>query len=63
MMAYGQKDRNRSTKHTHKIKDRVTRTPLKIKLALIDNADSGRIDTQRLTNDHSKQTISHYALM
>jgi hypothetical protein len=24
-----------------KIKDRVTRTPLKIKLALIDNADSG----------------------
>ena len=24
-----QKDRQRSTKHTHKIKDRVTRTPLK----------------------------------
>ena len=38
---YGQKDRNRSTKHSHKIKDRVTRTPLKTKLAQIDNADSG----------------------
>ena len=38
---YGPKDRQRSRKHTHKIKDRVTRTPLKIKLALIDNADSG----------------------
>jgi hypothetical protein len=38
---YGQKDRQRSTKHTHKIKDRVTRTPLKTKLAQIDNADSG----------------------
>jgi len=38
---YGQKDRQRSTKHTHKIKDRVTRTPLKTKLAMIDNADSG----------------------
>ena len=24
-----QKDKQRSTKHTHKIKDRVTRTPLK----------------------------------
>ena len=26
----GQKDKQRSTKHTHKIKYRVTRTPLKI---------------------------------
>jgi CRISPR/Cas system endoribonuclease Cas6 (RAMP superfamily) len=26
----GQKDTQRSTKHTHKTKDRVTRTPLKI---------------------------------
>ena len=26
----GQKDKQRSTKHTHKTKDRVTRTPLKI---------------------------------
>ena len=26
----GQKDKQRSSKHTHKIKDRVTRTPLKI---------------------------------
>jgi hypothetical protein len=25
----GQKDKQRSTKHTHKTKDRVTRTPLK----------------------------------
>jgi hypothetical protein len=25
----GQKDKQRYTKHTHKIKDRVTRTPLK----------------------------------
>jgi hypothetical protein len=25
----GQKDKQRSTKHTHKAKDRVTRTPLK----------------------------------
>jgi len=25
----GQKDKQRSTKHTHKSKDRVTRTPLK----------------------------------
>jgi hypothetical protein len=25
-----QKDKQRSTKHTHKTKDRVTRTPLKI---------------------------------
>jgi hypothetical protein len=27
----GQKDKQRSTKHTHKTKDRVTRTPLKAK--------------------------------
>ena len=27
--AQGQKDKQRSTKHTHKIEDRVTRTPLK----------------------------------
>ena len=26
----GQKDKQRSTKHTYKTKDRVTRTPLKI---------------------------------
>ena len=26
----GQKDKQRSTKHTHKTKDRVTRTPLKL---------------------------------
>ena len=26
----GQKDKQRSTNHTHKTKDRVTRTPLKI---------------------------------
>jgi hypothetical protein len=26
----GQKDKQRSTKHTHKTKDRVTRTPLTI---------------------------------
>ena len=26
----GQRDKQRSTKHTHKTKDRVTRTPLKI---------------------------------
>jgi hypothetical protein len=25
----GQKDKQRSTKHTHKTKDRVTRTPIK----------------------------------
>jgi len=25
----GQKDKQRSTKHTHKTKDRITRTPLK----------------------------------
>ena len=25
----GQKDKQRATKHTHKTKDRVTRTPLK----------------------------------
>jgi hypothetical protein len=29
-----QKDKQRSTKHTHKSKDRVTRTPLKINLYL-----------------------------
>jgi len=28
-MEKGQKDKQRSTKHTHKSKDRVTRTPLK----------------------------------
>ena len=27
-----QKEKQRSTKHTHKTKDRVTRTPLKIKI-------------------------------
>ena len=27
-----QKDKQRSTKHTHKTKDRVTRTPLKLKI-------------------------------
>jgi hypothetical protein len=28
-MTKGQKDKQRSTKHPHKTKDRVTRTPLK----------------------------------
>ena len=28
----GQKDKQRSTKHTHKTKDRVTRIPLKLYL-------------------------------
>jgi hypothetical protein len=31
-----QTDKQRSIKHTHTIKDRVTRTPLKANLALID---------------------------
>ena len=44
---YGRKHRQRSTKHTHKIKDRVTRTPVKSKLALIDNADSGVNDNYK----------------
>ena len=30
----GQKDKQRSTKHTHKTKDHVTRTPLKQEVAL-----------------------------
>jgi hypothetical protein len=31
-----QKDKQRSTKHTYKTKDRVTRTPLKTSLPMID---------------------------
>jgi hypothetical protein len=38
----GQKDKQRSTKHTHKTKDRVTRTPLKIRGEL---RFSGRVDS------------------
>jgi hypothetical protein len=30
MTKKGQKDKRRSTKHTHKTKDRVARTPLKL---------------------------------
>jgi hypothetical protein len=35
----GQKDKQRSTKHTHKTKDRVTRTPLKTRGTLEQYAD------------------------
>ena len=40
----GQKDKQRSTKHTYKTKDRVTRTPLKPCGELMC---SGRVTTRR----------------
>jgi len=47
----GQKDKQRSTKHTHKTKDRVTRTPLKpggeFRVQL--NARENRRDNQEWT--------------
>jgi hypothetical protein len=49
-----QKDKQRSTKHTHKTKDRVTRTPLKIvgELKL-----SGRVSSSCSTSDTRRVNI------
>ena len=44
----GQKDKQRSIKHTHKTKDRVTRTPLKTGSELMY---SGRVSSSRSTSD------------
>ena len=44
----GQKDKQRSTKHTHKTKDRVTRSPLKIEGEL---RWSGRVGSSCSTSD------------
>ena len=43
-----QQDKQRSTKHTHKTRDRVTRTPLKTEGELIC---SGRVSSSCLTSD------------
>jgi len=44
----GQKDKQRSTKHTHKTKDRVTRTPLK---TVDELRCSGRVGNSCSTSD------------
>jgi hypothetical protein len=49
-----QKDKERSTKHTHKTKDRVTRTPLKTGGEL---RCSGRVRTSCPTNGNSRVTL------
>ena len=36
-----QRDKQRSTKHTHKTKDQVTRTPLKLKPGLTSGTPEG----------------------
>jgi hypothetical protein len=51
-----QKDKQGSTKHTHKIKDRVTRTPLKTGDELgcsgrVSNPCSGRVSSRCSTSD------------
>ena len=46
-----QKDKQQSTKHTYKTKDRVTRTPLKTRGEL---RCSGRVSSSRSTSDNSK---------
>ena len=47
-MAKGQKDKQRSTKHTHKTKDRVTGTPLKTEG---DHRCSGMVKSYCPTSD------------
>ena len=42
------KDKQRSTKHTHKTKDQVTRTPLKTGGGWVNSGGPGRL----LCNDH-----------
>jgi hypothetical protein len=58
----GQKDKQRSTKHTHKTKDRVTPTPLRIGCEL---RSSGRVSSSNSTSGIHRvylvtdQMISH----
>jgi hypothetical protein len=60
----GQKDKQRSTKHTHQTKDRVTRTPLKTRCELrcpTKNGGELRCSTSgiRLVNRVTNPVISH----
>jgi hypothetical protein len=50
MAEKGQKDKQRSTKHTHKTKDRVTQTQLKTgsKLRCPEECAVKRVNSQRL---------------
>ena len=57
-----QKDKQRSTKHTHKTKDRVTRTPLKTGGELWDSgmvSSSCSISGNRHVNLFTNPVISH----
>jgi hypothetical protein len=54
-MAKVQKDKQRSTKHTHKTKDRVTRTPLKTGDEL---RCSGRVSSSCSTSDTRRVNIA-----
>jgi len=54
----GQKDKQQSTKHTHKTKDRVTRTPLKTGGEL---RCSGRVNSSCSTSDTRRVWILLYA--
>ena len=49
-----QKDKQRSTKHTHKVKDRVTRTPLKTGSEL---SCSGRVGSSCSTSGTRRITL------